>query len=172
MRPRDKLTFQGYSFAYAGLWRRLQASILDFLVLWPLTLALDALIRVSTDIPFGDDFAFELTWQKLQWRYVPIEEVWMATVLLYFAAFESSVWQATPGKYWVGLAVFDQNGHRLSFLRALGRASCKCFSVASLGLGFLMVLWTDRKQALHDLMTGCLVMEWLDTPENASAVSR
>ena len=88
------------------------------------------------------------------------------------AAFESSSWQATPGKYWIGLAVFDKDGHRLSFVHAFGRTFCKCFSFTSFGLGFLMVLWTARRQALHDMMTGCLVMEWLETPEQVDATSK
>jgi uncharacterized RDD family membrane protein YckC len=172
MRLRPTLAFEGHLFAYAGLWRRLQACILDFLVLWPLTVALDTLLRLSTGLPFDTVVIFEFTSQKVQVKYEVLEEVWIGTALLYFAAFESSSWQATPGKYWIGLAVFDQNGHRLSFLHALGRTLCKCFSFAPLGLGFLMIPWTARKQALHDMMTGCLVMEWLETPEQADAASK
>jgi uncharacterized RDD family membrane protein YckC len=99
--------FDGHSFTYAGLWRRLQAYILDFLVLWPLTMALDALLRLSTGLPFDTDVIFEFTSQNVQVKYDVMEEVWIGTALLYFAAFESSSWQATPGKYWIGLAVFD-----------------------------------------------------------------
>jgi uncharacterized RDD family membrane protein YckC len=164
--------FDGHPFIYAGLWRRLQASILDFLVLWPLTMALDTLLRLSTGLPFGADVIFEFTSQWVQMKYEVMEEVWIGTSLLYFAAFESSSWQATPGEYWIGLAVFDQNGHRLSFLHALGRTLCKCFSFAPPGLGFLMIPWTARKQALHDMMTGCLVMEWLETPEQVDVISK
>jgi len=158
VRPREKLTFQGYSFAYAGLWRRLQALILDTIILTLVGMALDAVFRGATALPFE--------------AAVVSDAVNTLFFFVYFAAFESSSFQATPGKYWIGLAVFDRDGNRPSFLRALGRTFCKFVSVASFGLGFLMVLWTARKQALHDLMTGCLVMEWLDTPENASAVSR
>jgi hypothetical protein len=75
--------FDGHSFTYAGLWRRLQAYILDFLVLWPLTMALDALLRLSTGLPFDTDVIFEFTSQNVQVKYDVMEEVWIGTALLY-----------------------------------------------------------------------------------------
>jgi len=40
---------------------------------------------------------------------------------LYYAGFESSSWQATPGKKVLNLAVTDMYGARISFGRASGR---------------------------------------------------
>mgnify|MGYP000930242036 CR=1 FL=1 len=45
-----------------------------------------------------------------------------APVWFYFAGFQSSAWQATPGQRWLGLRVTDLAGGRLSFGRALVRA--------------------------------------------------
>jgi uncharacterized RDD family membrane protein YckC len=77
---------------------------------------------------------------------------------LYFAAFESSRWQATPGKKVLGLRVTDLEGRRLSFIRASGRYFGKIISWLLLGIGFVLAGFTEKKQALHDMLAGCLVV--------------
>ena len=67
--------------------------------------------------------------------------------------------EATPGKLAVGICVTDLEGQRISFPRALGRTLGKLLSVLFFGLGFLMAGWTARKQALHDLLAGTLVVQ-------------
>ena len=54
-------------------------------------------------------------------------------------------------------AMTDLNGERLSFGRATGRHFGKWVSALTLGIGYLMCLFTARKQCLHDLMAGCLM---------------
>lgn len=82
----------------------------------------------------------------------------VAVAILYDAVFESSIAQSTPGKFMMGLKVTDEKGQRLSFSRAVIRHLMKYVSVALLGLGFLLQLVTDRRQALHDLVAGALVI--------------
>jgi uncharacterized RDD family membrane protein YckC len=77
---------------------------------------------------------------------------------LYFAAFESSPWQATPGKKVFGLRVTDLEGKRVSFIRASGRYFGKLISWLLLGLGFVLAGFTEKKQALHDMLASCLVL--------------
>jgi uncharacterized RDD family membrane protein YckC len=77
---------------------------------------------------------------------------------LYCAAFESSGWQATPGKKLLGLYVTDLKGNRISFLRASGRFLGKALEQLTLFIGFLMAGFTAKKQALHDMLCGCLVL--------------
>ena len=76
---------------------------------------------------------------------------------LYFTISESSSWQATLGKKMLGLYVTDERRHRLSFGRANGRYWSKVISGLVLGIGFLMVGFTKRKQGLHDKIAGTLV---------------
>jgi len=78
---------------------------------------------------------------------------------LYFAIFESSPRQATPGKMMLGLFVTDIHGRRISFLKALGRTLGKVLSKAFCYLGYILALFTDRSQALHDLLANTLVLE-------------
>jgi len=76
---------------------------------------------------------------------------------LYEAFMESSSYQATLGKMIFGMKVTDLNGNRISFERATGRHFAKWLSAMVLGIGYIMVGFTERKQGLHDLLAGTLV---------------
>jgi uncharacterized RDD family membrane protein YckC len=76
---------------------------------------------------------------------------------LYFAIQERSKAQATFGKRAFGLQVETLSGERLSFARATGRWWAKWLTLLTFGVGFLMVTWTDRHQALHDFVAGTVV---------------
>ena len=78
---------------------------------------------------------------------------------LYFALQESSPAGATLGKRAMGLRVVDLGGGRISLARATGRYFAKWLSALPLGLGFLMAAFTEKKQALHDILAGTLVVE-------------
>jgi uncharacterized RDD family membrane protein YckC len=71
---------------------------------------------------------------------------------------ESSSRQATVGKIALGLRVTDLNGERITFLRATGRYFGKIISGMILYIGFIMAAFTEKRQALHDLMAECLVV--------------
>jgi len=78
---------------------------------------------------------------------------------LYFAYLESGEKQATWGKQALGLYVTDVATERVSFGRASGRYFAKFIShMIPLGIGFIMAGVTERKQALHDMIAGCLVL--------------
>ncbi len=77
---------------------------------------------------------------------------------LYWAGMEASRRQATLGKMALGLKVTDLEGEPISFARATGRYFGKYISARILGIGFMMAGWTAKKQALHDLMAGTLVV--------------
>jgi uncharacterized RDD family membrane protein YckC len=66
--------------------------------------------------------------------------------------------QATPGKLALRLKVTDRSGKPLGYAHALGRYLSKGASGAVFGVGFLMQPFTARKQALHDLLAGTLVV--------------
>jgi uncharacterized RDD family membrane protein YckC len=77
---------------------------------------------------------------------------------LYFAVQESGVEQATIGKKLLGLKVTDLNGERISFGKATGRYFAKIISGIILLIGYIMAAFTDKKQALHDMIAGTLVV--------------
>jgi uncharacterized RDD family membrane protein YckC len=77
----------------------------------------------------------------------------------YFALMESSSLQASLGKKTLGLKVVDLQGNRAGLGRVSGRYWAKLISVVSLGAGFALVFFTDNRQAFHDYVSGCLVLD-------------
>ena len=87
------------------------------------------------------------------------QTLWM----MYFATCNSSPWQATLGKRFLGLKVVDENGGRITQQRAIGRYAGFALTV---GLGALAVLFTKRKQAVHDMLAHTLVIKVDDSGPN------
>lgn len=155
------------SVAYAGFWLRFVALIIDGIVIY--------FVRALIFMPFGigmglhgwhgmlhgrqpQDFGDLLPMLRLAIRIAMI-----STILqwLYYSLTESSSWQATLGKKALGLTVTDLDGRRISFGRATGRYFAKYLSTLILCIGWLMAGFTEKKQALHDLIAGTLVLRKL-----------
>ena len=131
---------------YAGFWKRLAAIIIDMVILCVAIACPIILVRVF--VYRADSEILELL---LEWIYLLM--FW-----LYFVCFECSSFQATPGKMMVGIKVTDMNGNRISFARASGRFFGKFLSNLLFSVGFLMAAFTRKKQGLHDIIAGCLVV--------------
>ena len=142
---------------YAGFWLRLLAYILDSLLLgFLLGVFVKPILQnnhVGTSAQDLWRFYNSGTRQAMAFMLLIQLANW-----LYFAAFESSKWQATPGKKLLTLKVTDLVGQRISFARASGRYFGKLISVLSLLIGFAMAGISEKKQALHDKMADCLVV--------------
>jgi len=83
---------------------------------------------------------------------------WIAFLWIYAATFESSRRQGTPGKLATRIAVTDAAGNRISFGRASLRHWAKTASIVTLGIGFLMAAFSERRRALHDVVADTLVV--------------
>jgi uncharacterized RDD family membrane protein YckC len=145
---------------YGGFWIRVVAAIIDFflirIVVHPVAaifgfggLTLGGLgshgFRHGAGLPlliFGGGVLFVFT----------VGASW-----LYEALMVSSSYQATLGKMIFGMKVTDLSGNRLSFAHATGRYFAKWISKLILGIGYIMVGFTARKQGLHDMIAGTLV---------------
>lgn len=77
---------------------------------------------------------------------------------LYWSLLESSGAQATLGKRLLGLKVTDLANRRITFGRATGRFFGKILSGLTFTVGFMMAGFTEKKQALHDIVAGTLVV--------------
>lgn len=78
---------------------------------------------------------------------------------LYCALMESSDSQATLGKQALGIVVTDLNGKPISFAQATGRHFAKIISTIILLIGYLMAGFTEKRQGLHDMIAGTLVIK-------------
>ncbi len=153
-------------FTYAGFWLRLVAALIDGVImsvalcvlLVPLFLLtgfgahLDGMVqRHGQPDPalvvglIGMIFVFAVVSVLIQW--------------LYHAYLESGEKQATWGKQALGLYVTDLMGNPVTFGRASGRFFAKMVTgMIPLGIGYIMAGFTERKQALHDMIASCLVL--------------
>jgi uncharacterized RDD family membrane protein YckC len=78
---------------------------------------------------------------------------------LYYALSESSSWQGTLGKKILNLKVTDLAGQPISFGRASGRYFAKIITgLIPLMIGYIMAGFTEKKQAIHDMIASCLVL--------------
>jgi len=77
----------------------------------------------------------------------------------YFSLMESSRHQATLGKMALGIKVVDLHGGRLSPVHAVGRWFAASLSYLTMYIGFLLAAFTERKQALHDMVASTLVVD-------------
>lgn len=150
--------------AYAGFWLRFVAWIIDTIILWIVSSFITLPIMAASGMR---DILLNHPPQTPEEMFALLGTVWKITVLgivikwLYYALLESSAWQATIGKLTLGLKVTDMAGNRVSFARATGRFFGKIISAFILMIGFIMAGFTAQKQALHDMMAGCLVMRKL-----------
>ncbi len=143
---------------YAGFWRRLAAYLLDYLIqLAAITVAafiIGAFIGITAAIS-GQQVDTNAAGNLM---VLPLQVISVALTWLYYTLLESSPWQATLGKRALGLKVTDLEGRRISWGRANARFWSKILSWLILGIGFLMIAFTARKQGLHDMIGGTLVV--------------
>jgi len=119
---------------YGGFWKRVVAWLIDAVVVGAGTG-----VVVATTLGAGFVAVFFGHW-------------------LYEALMTSSSWQGTIGKRAMEMIVTDSEGRRLSFGRATGRYFAKWVSTLTFGIGFIIVAFTSRKQGLHDIIAGTVVM--------------
>ncbi len=82
----------------------------------------------------------------------------LAISWIYGAVMESSARQATIGKKALGIAVTDLDGRRISFGRGMARGLGRIASALPALAGVILIGATAKKQGLHDILTGCLVV--------------
>lgn len=141
--------------AYAGFWRRCAALFIDSIILWISGFIIGIIFGILIGIFLGIRGTDIATIKIVAARF----SYFLGIVLnwLYFTLLESSSKQATLGKMALGIIVTDLSGSQVSFGQANGRYWGKIVSTIILLVGFIMVGFTERKQALHDIMAGTLV---------------
>ena len=144
-------------FEYAGFWRRLLAWIVDsiLVILTACFLAIVfgfILILIISMLVKDENLAnsiYTLT------GYV----IGFISYCVYFIGFEVSNFKATPGKLLFNMIVLDEKHEKIGFLRATTRLFAKFLSGFLLGMGFLVCMFTQKKQALHDIIANTLVIK-------------
>jgi uncharacterized RDD family membrane protein YckC len=142
---------------YASIWRRFCASLFDALlasaILSPATVLL---------IWVMEAYHSEIGLSEFKSRTAvgtAAVLLWVVCFGLYCASAESSVHQATPGKRLLKLKVVSAvHGGRLTFQQATWRYYAKFLSTFALLAGFAIAIFHSRKQSLHDMIAGTVVV--------------
>jgi uncharacterized RDD family membrane protein YckC len=150
---------------YAGFWLRLVAYIIDAIVLGVIFgvlfligiafVGIGSIETMARGMHNGDaepPIAFFL-------MLIFVSFLGLIASWIYHAYLESSPNQGTLGKMALGLIVTDLQGRRIGFGHATGRFFAKIITgLIPLGIGYMMAGFTEKKQALHDMIAATLVL--------------
>ena len=139
---------------YGGFWRRLVAVLIDSLVLWFPSATLRIFLGIDPFAPFESQDASAWTGAGVEFLIG-----W-----LYAALLISSPGRGTLGLQVMDLHVTDLQGQRITFLRATWRYLAQILTLFTLGFGYLLQLATPRRQTLHDLVSGTVVVRGTHEP--------
>ncbi|RYZ75998.1 MAG: hypothetical protein EOP06_31740 [Proteobacteria bacterium] len=126
---------------YSGFWRRFFGYMIDGIISWLIGIVFSVVFRT----PFAPALVFAIFYEPF---------------------FVCSALQATPGKAMMGLRVVGMNGERISFKVSVGRYLMKIVSSIILCIGYLIQPFTEKRQALHDIVAGTLVIDALPPKMN------
>jgi uncharacterized RDD family membrane protein YckC len=152
----------GAALVCGGFWRRLWSHLIDRFILGVVLLPVSFMVFVPmlanesidwTDTDQPAEVLAALMGAMLTLAFLALLGSW-----LYFALMQSSSRQATLGQLALGLRVTDLEGRRISFARASGRLFATMLTGLTFGIGYLTVLFKTKKQTLHDLVAGTLVV--------------
>ncbi len=151
---------------FAGFWLRFAAHIIDYLILQFVVglISLPFVIGMLTEIYAATKNVNE------SMEIIAIAGIIMKFVFatisisiligwLYYAMLESSKPQGTIGKMACSIKVTDIDGNKITFARATGRYFGKIISDMTLYIGYILAGFTVKKQALHDIISDCLVVK-------------
>lgn len=154
---------------FAGFWRRVAACCVDLALFYPpivffghlLNLAPTPANRVewgqtlSTNLSSAEQFQAEI---QMMFHFAYFMAFVNFLLAPYYILMECSSMQGTLGKRLLRLRVTDLNGRRIRFWRAFGRYWARGLSAMPWQVGFIMAGFTSKKQALHDMIAGTLVV--------------
>ena len=151
---------------YAGFWWRFLAYIIDDLIIgavsWIFILPILGIYGISfysLKQAGMDPEDAELLILPIIGAASAIGLIGIVVQWLYFALMETSKYQGTIGKMALKIKVTNIEGNRVSFAQATGRYFGKILSGMILSIGYIMAGFTEKKQALHDILASCYVIK-------------
>jgi uncharacterized RDD family membrane protein YckC len=138
---------------YADLKRRMGAYLVDLLIVAATFTLLKVILFLN-----NPNYHY-IFWLNLLFVF----SIW----IFYYGFFESSLFQATPGKILFKLRVINKHGLRIGFARSSLRFIASFFSILPVGLGIWDLESARGSQAWHDRLSGCYVIMYVpDNGEN------
>jgi uncharacterized RDD family membrane protein YckC len=158
--------YSGGGVVYAGFWLRFVAYLIDsfiggvgFVILLIPIAVLTGMTSFFGRISSGEDIGNDAAAATIIAFVLGLFAIVLLAHWLYFAWSESSSWQATIGKKMLNLKVTDMQGQPVTFARASGRFFGKIITgMIPLGIGYILAGFTEKKQAVHDMIASCLIV--------------
>ncbi len=138
---------------YAGFWVRFVAGSIDILFMIPPLVIFIILVGIN---PHELITIFSNLENYTRFTNSPIGNLtnWMSYVfgICYVVYFTTRKQQATIGKRIMKIHVANPDGSKLKPLKALFRALGAIITAATLGLGFIPVIFTKQRVSFHDFL--------------------
>jgi uncharacterized RDD family membrane protein YckC len=158
--PQARIGPFGGPVLYAGFLKRVAASVIDGFIVGMAALFVQVPVALMAGVGVGaigvmggDSGAGSVLVELL------IQLIGIAIGIVYFGYFYTSAQQASPGKLLVGIKVARPDGETISFARSVGRYFANWINILTLGLSYLLPLFTQKRQALHDLVADTVVVD-------------
>jgi uncharacterized RDD family membrane protein YckC len=155
---------------YAGFWKRFLAWFIDKIILAVINGIILAPIFTAIGISSGSGFfpfsdfmdPDNIDFEQLVGTIMAMAGIAMVVKgvvnIAYHSLMESSKFQGSLGKMALSIIVTDLNGTKLDFTRALARNLCKIITDFTFLIGYIIAGFTEKRQALHDIIAGTLVV--------------
>ncbi|MBN1644001.1 MAG: RDD family protein [Dehalococcoidales bacterium] len=154
---------------YAGFWARLGACLIDIIIIG---IVGSLLTRVIFSVMFGSsaDFLEEVLKYYLNYDFGnPLVRSFLlfeglaflasTTVSAAYYTIATGKWGKTIGKAALGIKVINADGSRVSYWRAFGRYWARILNNATLGLAYIVIAFTNKKQGVHDFICNTIVIK-------------
>ena len=149
-------------FKYANFMLRMAAFVVDTMILGFLFKLLSWLLFVTLSINLRMEDFFSDDHEMIVTPFIAIPFLTFFTVQLvgfwlYYALTET-LFGGSLGKLLLHLRVTGLDGRRIGFKNATGHAFARILSFVPFLTGYMMAVFTEKTQALHDLFAGCIVI--------------
>jgi uncharacterized RDD family membrane protein YckC len=146
-----------YNPPYAGFWRRLAAALVDSVIVGIAALVPGFIVGIV----FGICMVAAPEEVRYGLRQLSSVVSGLSGALLaigYYGYFESQQNGETLGRKALGIRLITESGLPITFGKSALRHLCRYLSGLILSIGYFIQVGSAKRQALHDSMTGTLVV--------------
>jgi len=137
----EKTKFDTVGNKYAGALKRIIAFLTDFVFI---TLICLIFITFSIVMQYNfDNYFYLLFILFIFWTYKVLLEGIIST---------------TIGKRIVGIEILDDSENKLNLIKSLARNLAIILDILTIGIGFIIILFTSKKVCLHDIVSKTIVV--------------
>jgi len=136
---------------------RLLAYIIDY-VIYSILMQYTLVILASTGITFSVRTMNDLFKMPIL-QILELQFIYSLIIIIYNSICEASPMKGSIGKRIFKLVVVDIDGQRLSYFNALLRSAGKALSIFFIYSGFISILFSEHRQALHDYIAKTYVVK-------------